>query len=137
MKKLAAYALVAVVLGVAALVYHGQNSKLVAPSAVTEAELGATVFPVYVNNNGKYGSNHSLVFGGIGRDFAQRVVRIGEDKGGSDPIELFWIDRYEKIEGKEGAVRVYILGEYGESRIFIVTKGATSTVASPEFSSWE
>lgn len=147
MKKLALLVLAVTIFVAATLVSRGQNpssGNLVAPNMITEADLGAAVFPVYVDDNGKYGSTHSLVFGGVGRDFARGVVRVGEGKEGFEATELFWIDRYEKIDGKEGAARVYVLGEYGgrtDSRVFSVVKGATSTAATPEFPSpptrWE
>ncbi len=93
---------------------------------ITLEDILKVSYPIYVNDNGKAGSEHETVFAGLGTSYKVTIDRIGEDRGSGNPVEIFWIYKYEFTDSSHTSAKVFIGGSFGASgtddRIFDLTK---------------
>ncbi len=95
--------------------YPGKNDLIT-------RDIVKVTYPVYVGDNGKYGSIHNIKFEYEGKIGKVAVKRVREGDG-SDSVEFFWLNNYRF---NDSGATVYILGDNGgdylDVRVFNVTK---------------
>ena len=94
--------------------------------ALTDHDIANLTYPVYVNDNGRYGSVHDLLFSGIGDSFKVAIERVGERETGAAAIEYFWITGYTYTDSSHTEAKVAVKGTFGiggqDDRISDVSK---------------